>query len=228
MTQEILFGQLEPKKKLEMIMAIPTNELLSYSMIDVMKRIIQECGEEKNVFHIKGDRQPGNNWNSTITDIQLYNGRLVVGVYIQSYSTDTDTTQDYHDILIGTERSYVDSRLGRVCYHSDDKANAVRAILSEYVYYKHYEADERERSRKLSVVQNYRIINPILNHYYSAWRLDKMPFEYSQTTSNGKRYYRCKKALNEYIESHVDELYEKNENELAEIYRLVFETESDK
>lgn len=213
---------------MELINEIPANELLSYGMMDVMKRIIEECGGEKKEFRIKRERRPGNHWNSTIDGIYMSNGRLCVDVYVQNSSTDTNTSEYYRDLLTSTETGWVDSRLGHVSYFMKDKAEAVRAILSEYVYYKYLEVDEREHARKISELTHYSILNPILNHYYEEWRCKYQGGYPGAPHDRLDRYHRCDNALRDYIKTHVDELYGKSKEELSKIYRSVWEMESEK
>ena len=222
--QEILFGSLEPREKLEQIKQIPANDLLSYGMIDIMKRIIEECGGEKKEFRIKNERRAGNNWNSTVKGIRLYNGWVMVDVYVQNSSTDTNTSEYYSDLLTGTEKGWVDSRLGYCSYYWKDKARVVRSILSEYVYYKYLEVDERERANRVAELSHYSIINPIHNHYYNEWRLKYIPTYRSDPRR--ERYHRCEKVLCEYIKEHADELYGKPNEELTEIYHKVWQEEA--
>lgn len=217
---------MEPKEKLEAIKAIPMNDLLARDMIDVMKSIIKECGNKDDEFRIKPERRAGNNWNSLVDGIRLYQGRIIVDVYVQNSSTDTNTPEYYTDLLVGTGKGWVESRLGYTSYYANDKANVVRSILSEYVYYKYLEVDEREVARKVAELMHYSIWNPIANHYYELWRTKYIPSHESSPVRD--RYNRCSDALKEYIREHVDELYGKPKEELTEIYHQVWDKEAEK
>lgn len=220
--KEILFGEISAEEKLEKIKKLPNEVLLSATDIaKVLLEIIQQCGKDGE-FRIKNDRRVGNNWNSLVEGIRLYKNYLYVDVYIQSDSTDTNTSALYHDMLTGGGSSYVESRLGTVKYREDDKAEVVRGFLLEYIYYKYIEADERKAAEMIRSLLDYKIINPICDHYFEEYGLFRLPFSYATTKPQYKTYCKCKKAIEEYIKEHYSELYGKSKEELTTIYNQVW------
>ena len=69
-----LFKRYAPKKKLEIINNLTTTELLA-TTLETIKRIVKEAGRNigksrDKALRINRDRQAGNDWNSTIEDVE--------------------------------------------------------------------------------------------------------------------------------------------------------------
>ena len=144
-----LFKRYQPKRKLEMIDNLTTDELFAISP-DTMKRIIKEAGTN---FHKSRDKQlmlsesqsTGNNWNSTINGVELINGKLYVSIYVQYSNTDTDTSEHYRNFFrrcsyrgeIRASDCYGNPRYYYFVYDESEKAKALRSILKQYVYNKY-------------------------------------------------------------------------------------------
>ena len=144
-----LFKRYQPKRKLEMIDNLTTDELFAISP-DTMKRIIKEAGTN---FHKSRDKQlmlsedqsTGNNWNSTINGVELIKGKLYVSIYVQYSFTDTDTSEHYRNFFrrcsyrgeIRASDCYGNPRYYYFVYDESEKAKALKSILKQYVYNKY-------------------------------------------------------------------------------------------
>ena len=149
-----LFKRYAPEKKLEIIDKLNSDDLMKISTT-TFERIVKETGKgawsEKRSrnkrLRIRSGLQKGNNWNSDIEEISLYNGKLYLGVYLQYENTDTSdetTAASFFrrgETRIGIKREdrYGNDRTYYAIYGEEDKAEVARSILKEYVYTKYHE-----------------------------------------------------------------------------------------
>ena len=149
-----LFKRYAPKKKLEIIDKLNSDDLMKISTA-TFERIVKETGKgawsEKRSrnkrLRIRSSLQKGNNWNSDIEEISLYNGKLYLGFYLQYENTDTsdETTaasffrRGETRIDIRRDDRYGNPRTYYAIYDEDDKSEVARSILKEYVYTKYHE-----------------------------------------------------------------------------------------
>lgn len=144
-----LFKRYAPKKKLEIINNLTTDELLSVTL-ETIRRITKETGRSigksrNRVLRISNDRRSGNNWNSTVEAVEFINGNLYLNIYFQMDNTDTNICEKYLDFFKGEEyhgKHYTTNRFGDqipnyFTYNREDKAGVIKSILLEYVYTKH-------------------------------------------------------------------------------------------
>lgn len=146
---EALFRKYAPKKKLEIIEKLTSQEI-SLVKSSTIERIVKEVGEKfahsrSKKLHISRNLQKGNNWNSTIEGVYLIKGKLYLDVYLQYDSTDTNTDcpmspffarGEYRGGYDTTDR-YNNPRTYYFVYYEDDKLNVLRSILLQYVYSKY-------------------------------------------------------------------------------------------
>ena len=149
-----LFKRYAPKKKLEMIENLSFDDLMNVET-STFERIVKEVGKRpwstkkssNKRLRIRNDLQKGNNWNSDIEEISLYNGKLYLGVYLQYENTDTSdetTAASFFrrgETRIGIKREdrYGNDRTYYAIYGEEDKAEVARSILKEYVYTKYHD-----------------------------------------------------------------------------------------
>lgn len=158
-----LFKRYAPKKKLEIINSLTETEIRATSM-DTIARIIKEVGEKQTHSHfdkktrmfietpsndkklyIGGDRRAGNDWNSTVTMVEIYKKKLLVGVYFQMSDTDTQISVPYDEFFRSGEyhgkateiNRYGDSIPRYFTYEEKDKVSVIKSFLLEYVYTKY-------------------------------------------------------------------------------------------
>lgn len=158
-----LFKRYAPKKKLDIINSLTSSEIRA-TTVETITRIVKEVGEKqthsyfdkktrKLIFtpsndkklYIGGDRRAGNDWNSTVTMVEIYKKKLLVNVYFQMSDTDTQISVpydeffrsgEYHGKATETNR-YGDSVPRYFTYEEKDKAKVLKSILLEYVYTKY-------------------------------------------------------------------------------------------
>ena len=146
---QFIFSRTQPNKKLEIINSLSEAELLATTEATLI-RIIKEVGRSisktrDKELYIGGDRQVGNNWNSTVEGIDLIKGKLYLNIYLQYENTDTNTSEEYDDFFRGRNyrgeirRSdrYGNGRTYYFCYDHSDKARVMKSILLEYIYRKY-------------------------------------------------------------------------------------------
>ena len=144
-----LFKRYAPKKKLKIINNLTTSELLA-TTLETIKRIAKEAGRSvgksrDKVLRINRDRQAGNDWNSTIEDVEYIKGNLYLNIYFQMDSTDTNICVKHEVFFNGDEyhgkhyttNYYGDSIPHYFIYDRQDKANVIKSILLEYVHTKY-------------------------------------------------------------------------------------------
>ena len=144
-----LFNRYAPKKKLEIINNLTTTELFAITP-ETIKRIVKEAGRSigksrDKVLRINRDRQAGNDWNSTIEDVEFIKGNLYLNIYFQTDHTDTNICEKYAMFMQGDEyhgKHYITNKHGDevpnyFVYDRQDKAKVVNSILLEYVHTKY-------------------------------------------------------------------------------------------
>ena len=140
-----LFKRYAPSRKLEIINGLTEDELLFITK-DTLLRIVKEAGENRyksrdKELRIASDRRAGNNWNSTVEDINTYKGNLYLNIYCQTDSTDTNISESWDKFICGKEyratqhftNRYGDSVPHYFLYYKNNKAAVVKSILLEYV-----------------------------------------------------------------------------------------------
>ena len=144
-----LFKRYAPKKKLEIINNLSTSELLAIST-ETLMRIIKEAGTRvgsvrSKVLRISSARRSGNNWNSMIEAVEIHRGKLMLDIYVQMDSTDTNHFEPYSNFSKDgdyTGKVYTTNRYGDqvpiyFIYDRENKAGAIKSILLEYVHIKY-------------------------------------------------------------------------------------------
>ena len=147
---QFIFSRTQPKKKIETIEALTTEELLSVKEETVIK-IVKEVGRRMyksrdKQLYIDGDRRKGNCWNSTIEGVDLIKGRIHLNIYIQYENTDTNSSEDFDKFFdrwstyrgeIRRLDRYGNGRTYYFNYDKSDKANVMKSILLDYVFKKY-------------------------------------------------------------------------------------------
>lgn len=146
---EELFKRYAPKKKLEIINNLTAAELLATTP-ETLMRIVKEAGTKvgtarSKVLRISSKRRSGNNWNSTVESIEIHRGKLMLDIYVQMDSTDTDHFEPYSNFSkdcnytgkVYTTNRYGDQVPNYFIYNREDKAGVIKSILLEYVYTKY-------------------------------------------------------------------------------------------
>ena len=144
-----LFKRYAPKRKLEIINNLTTAELLATTP-ETIKRIAKEAGRSigksrDKILRINRDRQAGNDWNSTVEDVEFIKGNLYLNIYFQTDHTDTNISEKYATFMQGDQyhgKHYTTNRYGDevpnyFTYDRQDKANVIKSILLEYVHTKY-------------------------------------------------------------------------------------------
>ena len=144
-----LFKRYAPKKKLEIINNLTTAELLATTP-ETLMRIVKEAGTKagtarSKVLRISSKRRSGNNWNSTVESIEIHRGKLVLDIYVQMDSTDTNHFEPYLNFSkdgnytgkVYTTNRYGDQVPNYFIYNREDKARVIKSILLEYVHTKY-------------------------------------------------------------------------------------------
>jgi len=153
-----LFRRYRPEKKLEIIENLSQNELLAITPQTVI-RIIKETGtspyKSKNKeLRISSSRRTGNNWNSEIESYYLVRKSVYVSFYLQYENTDTSDLELLTHVLrdgafIGEVKRhdrYGNDRTYYYTYQPEHKAEAIRALLQEYVFTKYHDKLKREEA----------------------------------------------------------------------------------
>lgn len=217
---KFLFGRTRPNKKLEVIKAMSDNDIRRATSATIL-RIYKECRGDRDKFYINSDRRAGNDWNSTIEFIYEYKGKAHICLYVQTSSTDSSTCESYDTFNRGSRYEGYCYNLNRsFTYTASDIARTIRCILAEYVYYKYIEKDERERAERIRVTL-YEVgrYGHICDEFYTDWRCRYEDCFHRPRTD---RYYRAKKAVENYFTEHIDELYGKPADELQALIRKIF------
>lgn len=143
-----LFKRYAPKKKLEIIEKLDSNELMNVTLATI-KRIVKEAGTNRyksrnKRLYICRERQRGNSWNSTIEAVELIRGKLFLDCYLQLENTDCNTSELVADFIRRGEFTgsvvrgdrYGNDRHYYFTYSEGSKQRVIRSILEEYVYTK--------------------------------------------------------------------------------------------
>ena len=146
--QEV-FKKYAPKKKLEIINSLTTAELLATTP-ETVKRIAKEAGTKagtarSKVLRISSKRRSGNDWNSTVESVEIHRGKLMLDIYVQMDSTDTNHFEPYSNFSkdgnytgkVFTTNYYGDSIPHYFTYDRQDKAKVIKSILLEYLFTKY-------------------------------------------------------------------------------------------
>ena len=146
---EELFKRYAPKKKLEIINNLTAAELLATTP-ETVKRIAKEAGTKagtarSKVLRISSARRGGNDWNSTVEAVEIHRGKLMLDIYVQMDSTDTNHFEPYSNFSkdgnytgkVFTTNYYGDSVPHYFIYDRQDKAKVIKSILLEYVHTKY-------------------------------------------------------------------------------------------
>ena len=146
---EELFKRYAPKKKLEIINNLTAAELLATTP-ETVKRIAKEAGTKagtarSKVLRISSKRRSGNDWNSTVESVEIHRGKLMLDIYVQMDSTDTNHFEPYSNFSkdgnytgkVFTTNYYGDSVPHYFTYDRQDKAGVIKSILLEYLFTKY-------------------------------------------------------------------------------------------
>lgn len=179
--------------------------------------------EMKGRIYLNRDRLAKRFWNSRVEGVYRSNGKLFVDIYFQGDSTDTNDCE-YFNTFFDTSRENVrvTSHVCNSTYSLRERADAMRAILSEYLHWKIIDRDALDRAaaiRKLSGG-----INPILNYYWDYYRLK---YQYHAWSMGGKSveydaYKYAEKALDAYIAENYKELGKLTDEERSKHYNEWF------
>lgn len=143
-----LFRRTSSKTKIDVVMNLTTDELFKCSK-DTLIKIIKKVGKGSSLkqrshnkdLYIRRDLRAGNNWNSIVEEIDYYNKKLIVIVYLQYENTDTSDSFDVSMLLSDRESRFDFKRSDRygnprtyyATYTREDKAKVIRSILLEYI-----------------------------------------------------------------------------------------------
>lgn len=146
-----LFKRYKPEKKLEIIENLSQNELLAITP-QTVTRVIKETGttcygSRNKELRISSSRRTGNNWNSEIESYYLVRKNVYISFYLQYENTDTSDLELLTHVLrdgafIGEVKRhdrYGNDRTYYYTYHAEHKAEAIRALLQEYVHKKYHD-----------------------------------------------------------------------------------------
>ena len=143
-----LFKRYNPKRKLDLTNGLSQSELLATTP-ETLMRIVKETGTKagtarSKVLRISSDRRSGNDWNSKVESIEIHRRKLMLDIYVQMDSTDTNHFEPYSNFSkdgnytgkVFTTNYYGDSVPHYFIYDRQDKARVIKSILLEYVHTK--------------------------------------------------------------------------------------------
>ena len=218
MTKEQAFELIETIKKMS------DSEAIAYGKKHI-KGIMDDAADKYGRYRISNERRKGNNWNSLVEGVyRNEKGTLFVDIYFQDDSTDTNDSEYFDTFFSSASNVRVTSRLGSAVYSYDERAEVMRSIVIDYIYWKVIDREKIERAEKIEKLKDYRIINPILNKFYNDNRLRYKThiYMYGGKCAEYEAYKKGEKDLNAYIVSNVDNLDGKTNEELTSIYTEVF------
>lgn len=218
MTKEQAFELIETIKKMS------DSEAIAYGKKHI-KGIMDDAADKYGWYRISNERRKGNNWNSLVEGVyRNEKGTLFVDIYFQDDSTDTNDSEYFDTFFSSASNVRVTSRLGSAVYSYDERAEVMRSIVIDYIYWKVIDREKIERAEKIEKLKDYRIINPILNKFYNDNRLKYKThlYMYGRECVEYDAYTKGKKDLDAYIVSNVDNLDGKTNEELTSIYTEVF------
>jgi hypothetical protein len=217
MTKEQAFEEIEKIKAMSNSQAIT----LGKSMIN---EILSKAKD--GWFRITNSRRVENHWNSFVDGVYKGSkGGIFVDVYVQDDSTDTNVGEYFNTFFSDDRRDVeVRSNCGKARYDYNERADVMRSILIDYLYWDIIDREERERKQKVATLFKNTLVNPILNEFYEYYGLK---YKYSTWAYGGKSreyeaYLYAKKALEKYTQENADELLGKSDEELTKIYRKFF------
>jgi hypothetical protein len=218
MTKEEAFELIETIKKMS------DSEAIAYGKKHI-KGIMDDAADKYGRYRISNERRKGNNWNSLVEGVyRNEKGTLFVDIYFQDDSTDTNDSEYFDTFFSSASNVRVTSRLGSAVYSYDERAEVMRSIVIDYIYWKVIDREKIERAEKIEKLKDYRIVNPILNKFYNDNRLGYKThlYMYGKECVEYDAYTKGKKDLDAYIVSNVDNLDGKTNEELTSIYTEVF------
>lgn len=218
MTKEQAFKQIENINKMS------DGDVIAYGKKHI-NGIMDDAANEYGQYRISNDRRKGNNWNSLVEGLyRSKQGKLFVDIYFQGGSTDCNDSEYFNTFFSSASNVRVTSRIGSATYSYSERADVMRSILIDYLYWKVIDRDEIERAEKIRKLKDYRIINPILNKFYDKNRLGYKTYlyMYGKKCVEYDAYKKGEKDLSEYITNNVDSLDGKTNEELTKIYSEVF------
>lgn len=217
MTKEQAFEQIEKINKMS------DSDVIAYGKKHI-NGIMDDVANKDGQYHISNDRRKGNNWNSLVEGVYRSNGKLFVDIYFQGDSTDWNDSEYFDTFFSSASNVRVASRIGSATYSYSERADVMRSILIDYLYWKVIDRDKIERAEKIKKLKDYRIINPILNKFYEDYRLRYKTslYMYGKECVEYDAYKKGEKDLDEYIVNNVDSLDGKTNEELTTIYTKVF------
>ena len=144
-----LFKRYAPKRKLDLINGLSQSELLATTP-ETLMRIVKEAGTKvgtarNKVLRISSERRSGNNWNSTVESVEIHRGKLMLDIYVQMDSTDTNHFEPYLNFSkdgnytgkVYTTNYYGDSIPHYFTYDRQEKAKVIKSIIFEYLFTKY-------------------------------------------------------------------------------------------
>ncbi len=215
MTKEQAFEQIEKINKMS------DSDVIAFGKKHV-NGIMDDAANKYGRYYISHDRRKGNNWNSLVEGLyRNKEGKLFVDIYFQDDSTDTNDSEYFDTFFSSASNVRVTSRICSATYSYDERADVMRSILIDYLYWKVIDREKIERAEKIEKLKDYRIINPILNKFYNDNRL-KYTAIYGGKCVEYDAYKKGEKDLDEYITNNVESLDGKTNEELTSIYTKVF------
>ena len=218
MTKKQAFELIETIKKMS------DSDAIAYGKRHI-NGIMDDAADKYGWYRINNKRRKGNNWNSLVEGVYRNDkGTLFVDIYFQGDSTDCNNSEYFDTFFSSASNVRVTSRIGSATYSYKERAEVMRSIVIDYIYWKVIDRDEIERAEKIKKLKDYRIINPILNKFYNDYRLKYKTYlyMYGKECVEYEAYKKGEKDLNAYIVSNVDNLEGKTGEELASIYTEVF------
>lgn len=217
MTKEQAFEQIEKINKMS------DSDVIAFGKKHI-NGIIDDGGDKYGWYRISTERRKGNNWNSLVEGVYRSNGKLFVDIYFQDDSTDTNDSEYFDTFFSSASNVRVTSRIGSAMYSYDERADVMRSILIDYLYWKVIDREKFVRAEKIEKLKDYRIINPILNKFYNDHRLKYKThlYMYGKKCVEYDAYKKGEKDLDAYIVNNVDNLDGKTNEELTSIYTEVF------
>lgn len=218
MTKEQAFELIETIKKMS------DSEAIAYGKRHI-NGIMDDAADKYGWYRINNERRKGNNWNSLVEGVyRNKEGKLFVDIYFQGDSTDLNDSEYFDKFFSSASNVRVTSRIGSATYSYAERAEVMRSIVIDYIYWKVIDRDKIEKAEKIKKLSDYRIINPILNKFYNDYRLKYKThlYMYGKKCVEYEAYKQGEKDLNAYIVSNVDNLDGKTNEELTTIYTEVF------
>ena len=218
MTKEQAFEQIEKINKMS------DSDVIAFGKKHV-NGIMDDAANEYGQYRISNDRRKGNNWNSLVEGLyRNKEGKMFVDIYFQGDSTDCNDSEHFDTFFSSASNVRVASRIGSATYSYGERADVMRSILIDYLYWKVIDREKIERAEKIEKLKDYRIINPILNKFYEDYRLRYKTslYMYGKKCVEYDAYKKGEKDLDEYITDNVDSLDGKTNEELTSIYTKVF------